>query len=84
MNQALPLMDFDQEGSWVPETHSSPAIHTPEDIKAICNNTFRVKWLNMSDTNEDLFAKNHMIAVLSFEMDEKIAGKTYEVHGAWG
>ena len=72
------LMNFDNYGKWSGRSLTGPAVHAPANVKAIVISTYRIEWLNMSDLDNDFYAKNHMIATLVFAQDEWINGHVYK------
>lgn len=70
-------MDFDTNGRWNSEAAEGPAIHTPDNIKAIAVTNFRVEWLNASEPEQGFYAKNHIVASIEFAEDQVINGETY-------
>src|SRR5258708_38341355 len=59
-------MDFDNDGEWKNDKQTGPAIHTPSIIKNIIVNRYRIEWLNISLPDKDFYAKNHMVATVTF------------------
>jgi len=70
-------MDFDTNGLWDYETAEGPAIHTPDNIKAIAITNFRVEWLNASEPDQGFYAKNHIVASVEFAKAQTINEETY-------
>jgi hypothetical protein len=63
-------MDFDNDGEWDDDEQTGPAIHTPSVIKDIIVNEYRIEWLNLSQPEENFYAKNHIVATVTFATPE--------------
>ena len=90
-------MNFDKDGEWNEEVQVGPAIHAPDNARKIVVDGYRIEWLNLSEPQNNFYAKNHMVATLIFaetatmndveystarlSMELGSGGKVAEIHG---
>lgn len=77
-DESVQSIDFDTFGQWDVDKAKGPAIHIPDDIKNIIITRYRIEWLNLSDPAQDIYAKNHMVAVAVFAQPVTINDVRYE------
>lgn len=70
-------MDFDNDGRWNDQKQAGPAIHTPSAIKHTIINEYRIEWLDLSEPENNFYAKNHMVATVKFTTPQFFNGKKY-------
>ena len=70
-------MDFDNDGEWDDDEQTGPAIHTPSIIKDIVITEYRIEWLNLSEPENNFYAKNHMVATVTFATPQVFGNKEY-------
>ena len=70
-------MDFDNDGEWNNDAQSGPAIHVPLGIKNTIVEQYRIEWLDVSHPEENVYAKNHIVATLVFASSLRIGDTEY-------
>jgi hypothetical protein len=71
------FLDFDTDGEWEVSKARGPAIHAPAEVRDIVVTTYRVEWLDISDPENEFYAKNHIVSAVIFAESHHIAGKKY-------
>lgn len=71
------IIDFTTYGEW--NTISGPAIHAPAWVRAIIlKPEFRIEFLDLSDPDDDFYAKNHIISAVIFVRSIRVYDTTYK------
>ncbi|KAL1668905.1 hypothetical protein EV121DRAFT_266363 [Schizophyllum commune] len=70
-------VNFDAGGAWNEAKQRGPAIHAPTSVQNIVVSRYAVQWLDLSEPESGFYAKNHMVAALSFAQPWTPDGLTY-------
>jgi hypothetical protein len=74
----MSIIDFDSDGAWDAEQHGGPAIHAPDDVKAIVVTEYRIEWLDMSEPSINFYPKNHMVGFAIFPTSQWFGSVEYK------
>ena len=68
---------FETVGEWDPNRAQGPAVVVPRDIKNIVLTKYRIEWLDVSSRDENYYAKNHIVASVTFAEYFRINSTSY-------
>src|SRR5260221_9130582 len=74
----MSIINFDSDGAWDDKKHHGPAIHAPDDVKAIVIAKYCIKWLDMSAPSANFYSKNHMVGFAIFVTSQWFGGVQYK------